>query len=166
MHFSPIFKVVIALMVSSLVSIGHAAVEINRPNTIVVFIDDMGYGDTYPFGSKINRTPNLDRMASEGVNLTNFYAAPVCSASRAQLMTGCYAKRISIQGALDTASAIGLNPRGNTIASLLKRLRYSTMCIGKWHLGDQSEFLPKKFGLDHYLGIPYSHDMGGGGARR
>lgn len=132
----------------------------SKPNVVIIFMDDVGYGDIGPFGSKANRTPNLDRMAAEGMKLTSFYAAPVCSASRAQLMTGCYFKRVSIAGALFPVSPTGLNPEERTIAELLKEQGYSTMMAGKWHLGDQPEFLPTRQGFDHYFGIPYSNDMG------
>ena len=132
-----------------------------KPNFVVINIDDMGYADIGPFGSKINRTPNLDRMAKEGRKLTCFYAAPVCSPSRAALMTGCYPKRVlPVPGVLFPGAAVGLNPAENTIADLLKEVGYTTACIGKWHLGDQPEFLPTKQGFDYYLGIPYSNDMG------
>ena len=131
-----------------------------RPNLVLIFIDDMGYGDIGPFGSKLNRTPNLDRMAREGRKLTSFYAAPVCSASRAQLMTGCYAPRVGVPGVFFPAGRNGLNPEEHTVADYLKELGYATMCVGKWHLGDQREFLPTRHGFDGYFGIPYSNDMG------
>ena len=130
------------------------------PNFVVIFIDDMGYGDIGPFGSKLNRTPQLDRMASEGMKLTSFYAAPVCSASRAQLLTGCYAPRVSVPGVFFPAGPRGLHPDEQTVADHLHRLGYATMCIGKWHLGDQRVFLPTRQGFDGYFGIPYSNDMG------
>ena len=130
------------------------------PNLVLIFIDDMGYGDIGPFGSKLNRTPNLDRMAQEGRKLTSFYAAPVCSASRAQLMTGCYAPRVGVPGVFFPAGRNGLNPEEHTVADYLKELGYATMCVGKWHLGDQREFLPTRHGFDGYFGIPYSNDMG------
>ena len=133
-----------------------------RPNLILILVDDMGYGDIGPFGSTKNRTPNLDRMAAEGLKLTSFYAAPVCTPSRAQFMTGCYAKRVSLgKGVLFPESPIGLNPREHTIASLLKTQGYATMIVGKWHLGDQPPFLPTRHGFDSYFGLPYSNDMGG-----
>jgi arylsulfatase A len=139
------------------------AVMAAPPNFVVINIDDMGYADIGPFGSKIKRTPNLDRMAKEGRKLTCFYAAPVCSPSRASLMTGCYPKRVlPIPGVLFPGAAVGLNPAENTIADLLKEVGYTTACIGKWHLGDQPEFLPTKQGFDYYLGIPYSNDMKAG----
>jgi len=132
-----------------------------KPNFIVINIDDMGYADIGPFGSKLSRTPNLDRMAAEGRKLTSFYAAPVCSPSRAALMTGCYPKRaLPIPHVLFPAGAVGLNPAERTVAELLKENGYATACIGKWHLGDQPEFLPTRQGFDYYLGIPYSNDMG------
>jgi len=131
-----------------------------KPNLVLIFIDDMGYGDIGPYGSKLNRTPNLDRMAKEGRKLTSFYAAPVCSASRAQLLTGCYAPRVGVPGVFFPAGRNGLNPKEHTIANYLKELGYATMCVGKWHLGDQREFLPTRHGFDGYFGIPYSNDMG------
>ena len=136
-----------------------AAQPAAKPNFVVIFIDDLGYGDIGPFGSKLNRTPHLDRMAAEGMKLTSFYAAPVCSVSRAQLLTGCYGARVSVPGVYFPGEAHGLNPQEFTIAELVKTQGYATMCIGKWHLGDQPEFLPTKQGFDHYLGIPYSNDM-------
>jgi arylsulfatase A-like enzyme len=131
------------------------------PNFVVILIDDMGYGDIGPFGSKKNRTPNLDRMAAEGMKLTSFYGAPVCTPSRAQMMTGCYAKRVSMPDVIFPACPTGLSTQEKTVAALLKERGYATMCIGKWHLGDQPEFLPTQHGFDHYLGLPYSNDMGG-----
>lgn len=150
-----IFIATLCLLVTPL----HAAGR--QPNLIIINIDDMGYADIAPFGSKINRTPNLDRMAKEGRKLTCFYAAPVCSPSRASLMTGCYPKRVlPIPSVLFPAAAVGLNPKEHTIPELLKKAGYTTGCIGKWHLGDQSPFLPTHRGFDYYLGIPYSNDMG------
>ncbi len=130
-----------------------------KPNIVLIFIDDMGYGDIGPFGSTKNRTPNLDRMAKEGMKLTSFYAAPVCSVSRAQVMTGCYGQRVSIPGVLSPAEAIGISKDEHTVAELMKAQGYATMCIGKWHLGDQPEFLPTRHGFDRYFGLPYSNDM-------
>jgi arylsulfatase A len=132
-----------------------------EPNFVVINIDDLGYADIGPYGSKLNRTPHLDRMAQEGRRLTCFYAAPVCSPSRAALMTGCYPKRaLPIPHVLFPASAVGLNPEERTVAELLKDAGYATACVGKWHLGDQPPFLPTRQGFDYYLGIPYSNDMG------
>jgi arylsulfatase A-like enzyme len=129
------------------------------PNIVIIFIDDMGYGDIGPYGATKQKTPNLDRMAAEGMKLTSFYAAPVCSVSRAQLLTGCYGPRIDVPGVYGPGGARGLNPSEHTIAERLKERGYATMCIGKWHVGDQPEFLPTRQGFDHYFGIPYSNDM-------
>jgi putative heme-binding domain-containing protein len=129
------------------------------PNVVVIFIDDLGYGDIGPFGATRQKTPNLDRMAAEGRKFTSFYAAPVCSVSRAQLLTGCYGPRIGTTGVYFPAGPEGLNPAEVTIAERLKSLGYATACIGKWHLGDQPDFLPTRQGFDRYLGIPYSNDM-------
>ncbi|MBI3469210.1 MAG: sulfatase-like hydrolase/transferase, partial [Planctomycetes bacterium] len=132
-----------------------------RPNLILINIDDLGYADIGPYGSTWHRTPNLDRMAKEGRRLTSHYAAPVCSPSRAALMTGCYPKRVlPIPGVLFPAGAVGLNPNERTVAEVLKDAGYATGCIGKWHLGDQPEFLPTRQGFDYYYGLPYSNDMG------
>ena len=130
-----------------------------KPNLVFVMIDDMGYGDIGPFGSTKNRTPQLDRMAEEGMRFTSFYAAPVCSVSRAQVITGCYGQRVSLPGVLFPGNRNGINPVEHTVAELLKAQGYATMCVGKWHLGDQPEFLPTRHGFDHYFGIPYSNDM-------
>ena len=138
-----------------------------KPNFIVIFIDDMGYGDIGPFGSKKNRTPQLDRMAAEGMRFTSFYVTSgVCTPSRSSLMTGCYPRRVNLHVnhrnlcVLFAADRKGLNPNEHTIADILKTRGYATTCIGKWHLGDQGEFLPTRQGFDSYFGIPYSNDMG------
>jgi len=146
--------------IALLTPVASRAAEPPKPNFVVILIDDMGYGDIGPFGSKLNRTPHLDRMAREGMKLTSFYAAPVCTPSRAQMMTGCYAKRVSMPNVIFPSCPIGLSANEHTVASLLKQQGYATMCIGKWHLGDQPQFLPTQRGFDHYLGLPYSNDMG------
>lgn len=130
------------------------------PNIILVFIDDMGYGDVGFNNPAIKHTPNLDYLASKGVQLTNFYVSQaVCTASRASLLTGCYANRIGMGGALDHRSVVGLHPGETTIAEILKTKGYSTAGFGKWHLGLQPTFLPSKQGFDQFYGIPYSGDM-------
>lgn len=130
------------------------------PNFVVVFIDDMGYGDIGTQGATGWTTPNLDKMAAEGMRFTNFYAAqPVCSASRAGLLTGCYPNRIGFSGALFPTDTIGINPDETTIAEMLKAKGYATAIYGKWHLGHHKKFLPLQHGFDEYLGIPYSNDM-------
>ncbi|MEM9916595.1 MAG: sulfatase [Bacteroidota bacterium] len=130
------------------------------PNIIIIFTDDQGYQDLGCYGSPDIRTPHLDRMAAEGLRLTNFYVSqPVCSASRASLLTGCYANRIGIHGAFMPKVGKGLHPDETTIAEMLKPLGYATAIYGKWHLGNEKEFLPTRQGFDEYLGIPYSNDM-------
>ena len=138
---------------------GALAANPPKPNVIIIFVDDLGYADIGPFGATRQKTPNLDRMAKEGMKLTSFYAAPVCSVSRAQLLTGCYGARISVPGVYRPGSSYGLNPAEFTIAERLKEHGYATLCVGKWHVGDQPEFLPTRQGFDHYLGLPYSNDM-------
>ncbi len=134
-----------------------------KPNVVVILVDDLGYADIGPYGSKLNRTPHLDRMAKEGRKLTSWYAAPVCSPSRASLMTGCYPKRaLPIPHVLFPGNDVGLSPKEVTVAEVLKTQGYATAIIGKWHLGDQPEFLPNQQGFDYYFGLPYSNDMGPG----
>lgn len=133
----------------------------SRPNIVIMFIDDMGYGDIGPFGNKVNQTPNLDRMAGEGMVLTQFYVAnTACTPSRAALLTGSYAHRIGMDGTVTfPGDKRGLNPSEFTIAEMLRENGYATGCFGKWHLGDQPEFMPLNQGFDTYFGIPYSNDM-------
>jgi arylsulfatase A-like enzyme len=137
-----------------------------RPNVVVIFIDDLGYGDIGPFGAKGYATPNLDRMAAEGRRFTDFHSATaVCSASRVALLTGCYPERVSILGALRPRSPIGINADELTLAEFLKQHGYATGIFGKWHLGDRPKFLPLRHGFDEYLGLPYSNDMWNRGPR-
>ncbi|MYB51700.1 MAG: sulfatase [Acidobacteriia bacterium] len=136
------------------------------PNIVLLLADNLGYGDIEPFGSRHHRTPSLTRMARQGRKLTHFYAsAGVCTPSRASLMTGCYAQRIGLHTnprdglVLRPISPYGLHADEVTIAELLRSAGYATAIVGKWHLGDQPEFLPTRHGFDSYLGIPYSDDM-------
>jgi arylsulfatase A-like enzyme len=138
----------------------------SKPNIILIFIDDLGYGDIGPFGSQLNRTSHLDKMAAEGMKLTSFYAMPLCSPSRASLMTGCYPKRVGLEGRPSNCRFVlfpgdpnGINPLEITVAELLQIQGYATACIGKWHLGDQPEFFPTRHGFDYFYGLPYSNDM-------
>jgi arylsulfatase len=129
-------------------------------NFVLIFTDDQGYADVGCFGAKDFETPNLDRMAKEGMQFTDFHVAQaVCSASRAALMTGCYSNRVSILGALNPKTQFGLNPDEETIAEVLKKKGYATGIFGKWHLGHHKPFLPLQQGFDEYLGLPYSNDM-------
>ncbi len=144
----------------SMTMLGCTTKQKRSPNIVIIFIDDQGYADVGCFGAKGFETPNLDRMADDGMKFTNFYVSQaVCSASRASLLTGCYAERIGIQGALMPWSSVGLNPEEETIAELLKKKGYATGIFGKWHLGHHQEFLPLQHGFDEYLGLPYSNDM-------
>jgi arylsulfatase A-like enzyme len=157
MNMNRMCVLAVAVCVSSAASLASAA---GGPNFIVINIDDLGYADTSAFGGS-TPTPELDRMAREGRKLMSHYAAPVCSPSRAALMTGCYPKRVlPIGGVLFPGAAVGLNPEEVTVAEVLKDAGYATACIGKWHLGDQPEFLPTRQGFDSYYGLPYSNDMG------
>lgn len=151
--------IIFSLVSSLLCSHAEASQSAKKPNVVIIFIDDLGYGDIGPFGATKQKTPNLDRMAREGMKLTSFYAAPVCSVSRAQLMTGCYGARVSVPGVYFPNSKNGLNLAEYTIAERLKEKGYATMCVGKWHLGDRTEFLPTRQGFDYYFGIPFSNDM-------
>jgi arylsulfatase len=143
---------------------GSAAAALVRaqprpPNIVFIYCDDLGYGDIGVYGSRI-RTPNLDRMAAEGVRFTQFYSAnPVCSPSRAALLTGRYPTRTGVPNVLFPTDAKGLDLNETTIAQMLKGSGYRTMCIGKWHLGHHPEYLPTARGFDEYFGIPYSNDM-------
>lgn len=136
-----------------------------QPNFIVIFTDDQGYGDLSCYGGKHIDTPRIDQMAEEGARLTSFYvAAPVCTPSRAGLMTGCYPTRINMgrgskHGVLLAGDSKGLNPNEITIPEVLQTVGYKTGMFGKWHLGDQPEFLPTRQGFDEFFGIPYSHDI-------
>ncbi len=136
------------------------------PNFIVIFCDNLGYGDIEPFGSTVHRTPELNRMAQEGRRFTHFcVTAGVCTPSRASLMTGCYAQRVGMHWnprdgqVLRPISPYGLHPDEVTMAEVLKERGYATGIFGKWHLGDQPEFLPTRQGFDRFFGIPYSDDM-------
>ena len=132
----------------------------NPPNVVLINCDDLGYGYLGCYGSTLCKTPRLDRMAAEGVRFTDFYvSSPVCSASRAALLTGAYHERVGIRAALGPADGKGLAPTETTIAELLKGRGYATGMAGKWHLGGRGSQLPTHHGFDEFLGLPYSADM-------
>lgn len=138
----------------------------DKPNIVLINCDDLGYGDLSCYGSPVNSSPMLDRLAERGIRFTDFYmASGLCSPSRGAMLTGCYPRRIgfgSFEGrwVLFPGQGVGLNPNEITIAALLRNAGYATMHIGKWHCGDQPPFLPTRHGFEHYFGIPFSNDMG------
>ena len=138
-----------------------AALAADRPpNIVLMYADDLGYGDLGCYGAKGYTTPNLDRLAAEGVKFTDFYVAQaVCSASRTALLTGCYPNRVGILGALGPQSNHGIHDGETTIAEVLKTRGYATAIFGKWHMGHHPKFLPTRHGFDEYCGLPYSNDM-------
>ncbi len=130
------------------------------PNVVLILTDDQGYADLGCYGATGFATPHLDRMAAEGMRFTSYYVSQaVCSASRASLLTGCYAERIGIQGALGPNDRTGISDGEETIAQVLKKRGYAAAAFGKWHLGHHPEFLPLRHGFDEYFGLPYSNDM-------
>ena len=142
----------------------HAAAA--APNYVLIFCDDLGYGDLGCYGSTKNRTPRIDAMAKEGMRFTSFLSSsPVCTPSRASLLTGCYARRVGMHEdftghwVLIPRSRRGMHADEWTLPEMLKAKGYATACIGKWHLGDQPPHLPTAHGFDEYYGIPYSNDM-------
>ncbi len=138
-----------------------AAEPSRPPNVVLIFADDLGYSDVGCFGAKDIRTPNIDRLAREGTRFTSFYVSqPVCTASRASLMTGCYANRVGLAGALNHTSKVGINSDEVLLPELLQLRSYATGIFGKWHLGHRPEFSPLRHGFDEFLGIPYSNDNG------
>ena len=154
------FEFLILLTLLSCTNKNQSPQSISPPNIIIIFTDDQGYQDLGCYGSPDIKTPHLDQMAKEGIRFTNFYVSqPVCSASRASLLTGCYANRLGVHGAFMPFVGKGLNPKEETIAEILKPLGYATGIFGKWHLGSEDKFLPTRQGFDEYFGIPYSNDM-------
>ena len=149
-----------AFLASACAAAAAAQSRARTPNVILIFADDLGYGDLGVFGNPVIRTPNLDRMAAEGVKLTNFYsAAPNCSPSRSALMTGRYPIRSGMVRVLFPNEKFGLPQSEITVAEVLRQNGYRTCCIGKWHMGDLPEYRPNKQGFDHYFGLHYSNDM-------
>ena len=130
-----------------------------QPNLVIIVCDDLGYADIGKYGAEGYRTPNLDRMADEGVVFRNFHVAqPVCSASRCALLTGCYPNRLGMHLALGPKSKTGISEQEMTLAELLKQQGYATAIFGKWHLGDSPQFMPLRHGFDEYFGLALSAD--------
>ena len=160
MHCRSLFTRFIPFL-ALLASLAAPAADAARPpNVVIIFTDDQGYGDVGCYGAKGFTTPNLDRMAREGIRLTDFYVAqPVCSSSRTALLTGCYPNRLGIVGALGPRDRHGISDNETTLGQLCKSRGYATAAVGKWHLGHHPQFLPTRHGFDEYLGLPYSNDM-------
>jgi arylsulfatase A len=156
----------IAFLSASLLAVSQAARDPkNKPNIIMFFVDDLGYGDTGFNGHPTAETPNIDTLAYGGKKLTNWYSGcPVCSGSRAALMTGRQWQRVGVPGVFGNAVSTGLPLNETTVAEHLKTAGYATAAVGKWHLGQRHAYLPHNRGFDHYLGIPFSDDMGQGRA--
>lgn len=153
-------KLSLFLIFSVLLNTAFAQKNTSKPNIILVFMDDLGYGDLGVTGALGYQTTTLDKMANTGIRFTNFLVPQaVCSASRSALLTGNYPNRMGISGAFMPKTGVGLNPDEVTMAEMLKSKGYATQIIGKWHLGSEPEFLPTKQGFDSYYGIPYSNDM-------
>ena len=137
----------------------HAAGQSQLPSFVIILADDLGYGDLGSYGAKGYSTPNLDRMAAEGVRFTSFYVAmALCSPSRAALLTGCYPQRVGIPGGIGSNSKTGISPSELLLPEILKERGYRTALIGKWHLGHLKQFLPLQQGFDEYFGTPGSND--------
>jgi arylsulfatase len=149
------FRLCLPLIAALLPALLHAA----PPNVVLILADDLGYGDVGCFGARKCKTPNLDKLASEGTKFTDFYVAQaVCTASRAALMTGCYPNRVGLAGALNHTSKNGINPDEFLLPEMFKKAGYATAAYGKWHLGTAIEFNPLRHGFDEFFGIPYSND--------
>lgn len=156
----PLPPLLLWLFTTALLSLACEGAEPEKPNVVIILMDDMGYADVGCFGAQGYETPNIDRLAAEGRKFTNYHVAqPVCSASRASLLTGCYPNRIGIHGALGPDARHGLAKGELTLAELVKQKGYATLAVGKWHVGSLPQFLPQQHGFDHYYGLPYSNDM-------
>jgi len=160
----PLLRALLLLPLISYSTCGAQAAP--KPNIVLIFCDDLGYGDLACYGSTKHRTPAIDSLARDGITFTGFYSSsPVCTPSRSSLLTGCYARRVGLHEdktghwVLIPRSVRGMHPNETTLPELLKSVGYATACIGKWHLGDQPEHLPTAHGFDQYFGIPYSNDM-------
>lgn len=157
----PLFRAVRVLTVLAIAASGLRAAAPAKPNIVFIFADDLGYSDLGCYGAKDIKTPNIDSLARDGSRFTSFYVAQaVCTASRAALFTGSYSNRVSMSGALNHTSTVGLHQREKLLSQILKDQGYATGAYGKWHLGHQPPFLPTRRGFDEWIGIPYSNDNG------
>jgi len=165
-----VFSVALITMLSCLTFNVQAKKKESKPNVVIVFTDDQGYGDVGCFGAEGFKTPHIDKLADNGMKLTSFYvAANVCTPSRAALMTGCYPERVDMSTVLHPSkrpiekqapmNRKGINPEEELLPELLQREGYATACVGKWHMGHHAPFLPHNNGFDEYFGLPYSNDM-------
>src|SRR5262245_22411541 len=155
------FRRLILFVAVAMIGQPVAAADPPRPNVVLILTDDQGYGDLSCYGATDIQTPNIDRLARDGLRFTSFYVSqPVCTASRASLLTGCYANRVSLTGALNHTSNVGINPRETLLSELCKSQGYATAIYGKWHLGHHPMFLPTRHGFDEFFGIPYPNDHG------
>lgn len=148
------------ILLTAAASVLPAAEKDERlPNVVIILADDLGYSDVGCFGADDIRTPHIDALARAGTRFTNFYVAqPVCTASRAALMSGCYPNRVGLEGALNHTSRNGIHPDEWLLPEMLKDRGYATACIGKWHLGTVPSLRATRHGFDEWLGIPYSND--------
>ncbi len=158
--FAFIVLLALTVAVKPRASSSQTATNRQRPNIIIILADDLGWGDLSAYGQPRFRTPNIDRMAAEGVRLMNFYStAPNCTPSRAALQTGRYQFRSKLGGVLNPNSKTGIADSEVTLGEAFKAAGYMTAAFGKWHLGHLPQFLPTRHGYDSYFGIPYSNDM-------
>ena len=156
-----LFKLCVALFALLSPSSTHAAEPTRLPNVVLIFTDDQGYGDVGCFGATDIKTPHIDRLAADGRRFTSFYVSQaVCTASRAALMTGCYANRVGLQGALNHQSNVGIHADELLLPELFQQRGYATAIFGKWHLGHRPQFSPLRNGFDEFFGLPYSNDNG------
>ncbi|MGI9201497.1 MAG: sulfatase family protein, partial [Woeseiaceae bacterium] len=130
-----------------------------KPNVVLIFVDDLGYGDVGSYGATDIATPNIDQLSAEGIRFTDFYTAPVCGPSRAMLLTGSYAQRVSLGSNHTPSATTGIHSNEITLGEIMRSGGYATGIFGKWHLGDHAQFLPLQHGFDTFFGIPYSNNM-------
>ncbi len=158
--FATVCHIIIFFLIIPAIKVSAQAAPSTTPNVVIIFMDDMGYGDPVCYGGGPYQTPNIDALAASGMRFTNFYVAQaVCTASRSALLTGCYPTRIGMHGAINDRTTFALNPAEQTIAELVRDKGYKTGMVGKWHLGHKVPFLPLQNGFDEFYGVPYSNDM-------